>query len=276
MPIVLQQGAAGLDINRPFTLSAADVDDGAAGTVVMLLGSDSSLDRLDDPRLLQFFQWQRQPFAMRPCCADNVETVGIRAVDRRTPLGADDAVHGNAQQTAQLDEHPFGKTADGMQLHQVGRGMDDFLQAPAVFGDGTNLLVGAQCRDHRREQANLSQFALGAVIVDVVTGKYLKLHRVARLAGTQDDPHLGHAELLADVAHHPQASVLGFHDNIKHDHRKAAICLENVARFGRRIGMPHLDTLLLITKTLEHKSRGRMDLGVVIDNQDAPRLARQA
>ncbi len=121
----------------------------------------------------------------------------------------------------------------------------------------------------------LREFGLGAVVVDVVARQGLVLGGVAGLAGAQHDARGAQAELAPDVVHQQQAGVGGFHHHVEQDHGDVGVFGQDLARLGCGFGPQQLDRALQRPGEVERKGGADVHVGVVIDHQHAPRLARR-
>ncbi|WP_395457692.1 hypothetical protein ACHMW5_20020 (plasmid) [Azospirillum melinis] len=144
------------------------------------------------------------------------------------------------------------------------------LQPLAAMLDGGDVLVGAQCGDHRSVELLRRQFALRLVIVDVVGVDHLPFGRLPGLAGAQDDADLPVAHLLADVADQLQPGIVGLHHHVQQDGGDARMLGQQRPRLPCGVGGQEADRPLLEHHLAQHDAGDGVDLVVVIDNQDRP------
>ena len=185
-------------------------------------------------------------------------------------VGADQALGQDAQQGAQLRDDAFGEAVDAVHAAQLGAGLDDQLEPLAVGLECADLAVGADGGRQHGVQPRAGQLRLGLVVVDVVGLDGLDLGRVARLAGAQHDAHGAQLELVTDESHQLQAGVLGFHHHVQQHDGEVGLAGEHVARGGGGVGVQEAQRHALDAQALHGELGGLVDVGVVVDDQDAP------
>ncbi|MBN9423550.1 MAG: hypothetical protein J0I91_13890 [Candidatus Accumulibacter sp.] len=175
-----------------------------------------------------------------------------------------------ADQGEDLCQHALAEQRQAAPRKQVGRRVDDQLQAVPALGDGADLAVGANRRGERRDEARQRQFGLRLVVVDVVFADDLQLGRVARLPGAQDDAQVAAAEFAANPADQRQPGILALHHHVEQEHRDVAVRAQQRFGFLSRVGVQEFQPALLDDDVGERENRRLVDLAVVVGDQNPP------
>ncbi len=154
-----------------------------------------------------------------------------------------------------------------MLFHQIGGGADDQLQAAPVFGEGAQLLVGAQGGADHGDQPAVGQFGLGAIIVDVVFVDDGQFRGVARLAGAQDDPAFRQPQLVADITDQVEAGLIGFHHHVHQGDSDVGMLAQLLARLRAVVGVQQAQGPSENPQVVQDEVGDAMHLGVVVDDQ---------
>ena len=170
----------------------------------------------------------------------------------------------------QLVQHRGDEFGAGVAVEEHGAGVQDPLQVALPRLDRLDVPPRAQGAGHGREQLLRRQVDLGLVVVDVVLGHDLHLGRLARLPGAQDDAHVLVPEVLADMAHEPQAGILALHDHVQQDQRDLGVVPHDRTGLRAGVGADQLETPSLEGVVLQDQARERVDLVLVVDDQDLP------
>ena len=150
---------------------------------------------------------------------------------------------------------------------------DDLLQPLAVGVESLQLVEGADRPGQRGEQLDPGELALALVVVDVVTRDRLQLRCLARLAGAQDDARVEELEVVADRVDGAQAGVVALHHHVEQDDGDVLVLAQEGQRLGTRVGVQELQRPVEDLRIGEREARRLVDVGVVVDDQNAPRIA---
>ena len=230
--------------------------------------------RIGDPVIADFAQRVVHPAAEPAGRADNDRFVDrMRAVLTHFRLGGDQPFRWQADQCGNLRQYSFGKIFQPAARKQVVGRVDNLPQSAPAGGNRRQLVVGADRRGQRGNQAGQCQLGLGLVIVDVVVTDCLQFRRIARLAGAQHDTDFAESKLFANHPNHSQARILGFHHHVEEDQRDVAPLLQHLARFRAGIGVQEFDAAPGYRDVAQRKGSGGMHIRVVVHDQHRPVLA---